>query len=169
MGTPKAKPDTVTATPLFDWFGADKKNRKALRQAGYTDGRITNWKKRGIPRGEVEGVAKIMGLTYDQYLGAAGAPVQASHGLKLALEEAEAMRRLQKALPAWRRYVLGLAMVDSEQAQELLLTTMRQAVPDYDVRRAYGDAPHVAARQPLAVIEEGGAADKSRKKRQKRE
>lgn len=156
MGTPKAKPDTVTAKPLFDWFTASKKNRKLLREAGYSDGRITNWKARGIPRGEVEAVAEIMGLTYDQYLGASGAPVKASNGLELGPEEAKAVKCLQAALPAWRQFVLSLATVESRETQELLLATLRQDVP-------------ATPREPLAVIEEGGAPDKSRKKRQKRE
>lgn len=80
-----------------------------------------------------------------------------SLGMTLQIEEAEAINRLRKGLPDWRRYVLGLAMVDSEHAQQLLLTTMRQAVPDYKVERAYGDAPHVVARsQPAVRIREGG-------------
>lgn len=73
MGKPKAKPETVSHLPLFVWFDAEKKNRRKLRDAGYTDGRITNWKRRGgIPRGEIPAVAAIMGLKYDEYLAAAG-------------------------------------------------------------------------------------------------
>lgn len=68
----KSKPDTVSATPLFDWFKADKKNRRELRDAGYTDGRITNWKNRGIPRAEVGAVARLMGITFERYLSDAG-------------------------------------------------------------------------------------------------
>lgn len=64
------------------------------------------------------------------------------------IEEAEAITRLRRSHPDWRRYVLGLAMVDSPSAQELLLNTMRQAVPDYKVENAYGDAPHLQ-RKPL--------------------
>jgi hypothetical protein len=41
-------------------------------QAGYTDGRITNWKNRGIPRAEVGAVAQLMGVRYEDYLEAAG-------------------------------------------------------------------------------------------------
>jgi len=69
----KAVPETVSHKPLFDWFAADKRNRGKLRAAGYTDGRITNWKRRGgIPRGEVGAVAKHMGINYDAYLLRAG-------------------------------------------------------------------------------------------------
>lgn len=70
----KAAPETVSHRPLFKWFEADRKNRARLRAAGYTDGRITNWKGRGIPRAEVAEVARFMGLTYEQYLAKAGHP-----------------------------------------------------------------------------------------------
>lgn len=59
---------TISAGPLFDWFAQDKGNRAKLRTAGYTDGRITNWKSRGIPRGEVGNIAPLMGMTYEQYI-----------------------------------------------------------------------------------------------------
>lgn len=69
----KAKPETVSSTPLFEWFDADKKNRMKLRIAGYSHGRLTNWKTRGIPRAEVGEIAELMGLSYEQYMAAAGA------------------------------------------------------------------------------------------------
>lgn len=84
--------------------------------------------------------------------------------LQLKIEEAEAVVRLRRAHPDWRRYVLGLAMVDSEQAQALMLTTMRQAVPDYKVEAAFGTAPHVTQgtkRAPLFSTEEGNKRHKS--------
>jgi hypothetical protein len=74
--------------------------------------------------------------------------------LQLKIEEAEALMRLRRAHPHWRRYVLGLAMVDSEQAQALMLTTMRQAVPDYKVEEAFGTAPHVRGDHELARVKD---------------
>lgn len=62
---------TISAAPLFEWFQKDRNNRAKLREAGYSDGRITNWKARGIPRGEVGNIAPMMGLTYEQYVTAA--------------------------------------------------------------------------------------------------
>lgn len=59
---------TISAGPLFDWFAQDRNNRAKLRAAGYSDGRITNWKSRGIPRGEVGNIAPLMGMTYEQYI-----------------------------------------------------------------------------------------------------
>jgi transcriptional regulator with XRE-family HTH domain len=72
----------------------------------------------------------------------------ASHGMTLAIEEALAVKKLRDSAPAWRRYVLSLAMVEKPQ-QDLLLQTMRQAVPDYKVEQAYGTAPHAKKREPL--------------------
>lgn len=73
----RAKPETVDAKPLFEWIEADEKNRKALRAAKYSEGRTGNWRKRGIPRGEVPAIAQLMRLTFDQYLDRAGVPVNA--------------------------------------------------------------------------------------------
>lgn len=64
---------TASPQPLFDWFDKDRGNRALLRLHGYTDGRITNWKRRGIPVREVGFVARLMGLTYEQYMLAAEA------------------------------------------------------------------------------------------------
>lgn len=64
---------TVSAGPLFDWFAQDKNNRAKLRSAGYSDGRITNWKSRGIPRAEIGNIAPFMGMTYEEYVHAADA------------------------------------------------------------------------------------------------
>lgn len=72
----------------------------------------------------------------------------ASHGMALAIEEALAVKKLRDSAPAWRRYVLSLAMVEKPQ-QDLLLQTMRQAVPDYKVEQAFGPAPHARKREPL--------------------
>lgn len=66
--------------------------------------------------------------------------------LLVQFEEGEAIARLRKAHPDWRRYVLGLAMIDSQATQELLLRTMRQAVPDSRVEQHVSIAPHAAAR-----------------------
>lgn len=149
MGAKKASADTVSSKPLFDWFRAERKRRSAFRAAGYSDGRITNWKSRGIPRAELGRVANIMGMTYEEYLAAAGVEVKGGYGLRLQLEEAEAIKRLRNAIPDWRRYVLGLAMIDSHESQAIFLKTMRQAVPDRRVEKAFGDAPHVAARRQV--------------------
>lgn len=153
---PKPPPDTVSSVPLFDWFKLDKSRRSALRRAGYSDGRITNWKSRGIPRAEVGSVAAIMGLTYEEYLAAAGIESASSYGLKLGIEEAEALKRLRSAMPDWRRYVLGLAMIDNKDTQGILLKTMREAVPDKRVEQFVGVAPHAAARrEPLFSGQDG--------------
>jgi hypothetical protein len=63
------------------------------------------------------------------------------------IEEALAVKRLRNALPDWRRYVLGLAMIDSHETQALLLKTMRETVPDKRVEQFVSVAPHVAARK----------------------
>jgi len=152
MAKPKkerAKPPTVSHDPLFKWFDKHPDNRAALRKAGYSDGRITNWKTRGIPRGQLAHVAEVMGLSFDQYLEAAGEKpkVATVNGLVLEPEEAEAIQSLREAMPGWRSYVLNLAMTRQDQ-QEMLLEVLTLPKPKPD------DAPpkrksHVISRGRL--------------------
>lgn len=58
----------VSSQPLFAWFDQNKDNRAMLRAAGYSDGRITNWKRRGIPIGQVGRIAAYMGISYEEYV-----------------------------------------------------------------------------------------------------
>ena len=69
-----------------------------------------------------------------------------NYGLTLKLEEAEAVKRLQAALPRWRTYVLGLAMVDNQETQQLMLDTMTQTVSDARVHDAAARQSHELAR-----------------------
>lgn len=117
----KAKPDTVSAEPLFEWFKANKKNRAKLRAAGYSHGRITNWKSKtrgGIPRGEVGAVAAIMGITYEQYLLDAGATTQPVKVLSdqlspEAIEIARAFDRMEPQTQAQiRQHVFIYSIID---------------------------------------------------------
>lgn len=53
-------------------------------------------------------------------------------------DELKAIRALRGALPDWRRYVLGLAMITDKQRQQLFLDMMAPPVPDEAVSAAYG-------------------------------
>lgn len=102
---------------------------------------LTNWKKRGVPQGRMQArIAAIIGKSTDQYLADIGRPTGAKQA-QIPIEEAIAFDRLHKALPDWRNYVLGLAMVSSHEAQALLLSTMRNAVPDAHVEEFISAAP----------------------------
>lgn len=112
-----------------------------------TDQAVNGWRKTGrIAKKHLPRIAAETGKPLEYFLGEDEGTVATNYGLVLKLEEAEAMKRLQKAAPDWRRYVLGLAMVEKTQ-QELLLHTMRQAVPDYKVEDAYGRAPHAKQKE----------------------
>lgn len=69
---PKRLPQPAPSKPLFDWFEKEKSNRGKLREAGFSDGQITNWNKRGIPRAQLEQVVGIMGIGTEEYLVRAG-------------------------------------------------------------------------------------------------
>lgn len=103
---------------------------------------VNGWRKTGrLAKRHLSTIAKLTRKPLEYFLG--GEPgVGNSLGIRLQIEEAEAIKRLRDGDPDWRRYVLGLAMVEGN-AQVLLLNTMRQAVPDYSVEKAYGNAPHV--------------------------
>ena len=103
---------------------------------------VNGWRKTGrLAKRHLSAITKLTGRPLEYFLDDAAGPA-ATYGLKLGIEEAEAIKRLRDGDPDWRRYVLALAMVQGSE-QALLLRTMRQAVPDYKVEQAYGDAPHV--------------------------
>lgn len=107
---------------------------------------VNGWRKTGrLAKRHLNTIVRLTGRPLEYFLGD-DAGTSSSLGLKLRIEEAEAIKRLRDGDQDWRRYVLGLAMVDRRE-QELLLHTMRQAVPDYKVHDAYGDAPHVRERE----------------------
>lgn len=83
---------TLPAGPLFEWFDQDRNNRARLRAAGYSDGRITNWKSRGIPRAEVGNIAPFMGMTYEEYVHAAEA---------WQLQAKKQLRRVAACMSLW--------------------------------------------------------------------
>jgi hypothetical protein len=105
---------------------------------------VNGWRKTGrVAKRHLGTIAKLTGRPLEYFLGESVDP-GATLWLKLGIEEGEAIKRLRDGDPDWRRYVLALAMVQGSE-QALLLRTMRQAVPDYKVEQAYGDAPHVKA------------------------
>lgn len=117
----------------------------ALAEAcGITAQAVNGWRKTG--RVAKRHLAKIAALTrqpLEYFLGEVPAASD-RYRLDLQLEEAMAIKRLRESDPNWRRYVLGLAMVQGP-AQDLLLKTMREAVPDYKVEQAYGTPPKSTA------------------------
>ena len=95
-----------------------------------------------IGKGRLKKIASITGCQLEYFL-------SADDGAKPAhrpIEEAIALDRLRKALPDWRNYVLGLAMIDNREEQALLLKTMRNAVPDSHVEEFISAAPGVEER-----------------------
>lgn len=111
---------------------------------------VYEWRKTGrVAKKYLELIAAQTGQPLEYFLGSKPGNVMTSHGLSLTIEEAEAIKRLQHALPDWRRYVLGLAMEDSKETQKVLLDSMRKAVPDRRVEDHVPVAPHAAARKAV--------------------
>lgn len=112
---------------------------------------VYEWRKTGrISKGYLEIIAAETARPLEYFLGSERGKVATNYGLSLTLEEAEAMKRLQKAIPRWRAYVLGLAMTESQEAQTLLLDTMTQVVSDRRVEQHIKVAPHADRRREKA-------------------
>lgn len=116
----------------------------ALAKAcGVTDQAVNGWRKTGrIAKRHIPKIAELTGKPLEYFLNADGRALPEHY----PIEEAQAMKRLRNALPAWRNYVLGLALVEEHSTQQLLLNTMRQTVSDRRVEEAISVAPHAAAR-----------------------
>lgn len=107
---------------------------------------VNGWRKNGrLAKKHLPTIAKETGRQLEYFLGSDDAP-GANVGMQLEIPEAEAIKRLRVAQKDWRRYVLSLAMMDSNQ-QALMLKTMREAVPDSRVEEHIPVAPHAAARK----------------------
>lgn len=127
--------------PVLAYVRAKEINEaKFSAELGIDHGRFTNWKRRGVPQRMHRTIAAKIGMTTDQYFAEIGLPTGPGAPHR-PIEEAIAFDRLRKALPDWRNYVLGLAMVSSHEAQALLLSTMRNAVPDAHVGEFISAAP----------------------------
>jgi transcriptional regulator with XRE-family HTH domain len=104
---------------------------------------VHSWRNTGrIGKGRLKKIAAITGCPLDFFL----SPDVGAQPTRTPIEEAIAFDRLRKALPDWRNYVLGLAMVSSHEAQALLLSTMRNAVPDAHVSEFISAAPETEER-----------------------
>lgn len=111
---------------------------------------VNGWRKNGrIAKKHLPVIAAETRKPLQYFLEATPGGVSTNYGLTLLMEEAEAMKRLQSALPAWRLYVLGLATIDDKATQAVLLKTMQNAVPDSRVEEVIAIAPHAAARRKV--------------------
>lgn len=112
---------------------------------------VYEWRKTGrVSKGYLEVIAAETGRPLEYFLGSEPGKVTANYGLTLTLEEAQAMKVLQRALPRWRTYVLGLALTESHEKQKILLDTMTQHVSDRRVEAHVPVAPHAQHRREKA-------------------
>lgn len=135
-GRPKASPAAVSADPLFSWFDASPANRAKLRAAGYTDGRITNWRRRGIPRAQVGDVAGLMGLTFEQYMARAGVRHHVADPQQQYTLEADALMLDFLALPEGLREHVARKTAELRAYAQGLPSFLREALkPPADAER----------------------------------
>lgn len=62
--------------PVLAWIRKQKMSEAdfATKELGISHGRFTNWKRRGVPQGELSRVAAKIGKSTDQYLAEIGRP-----------------------------------------------------------------------------------------------
>lgn len=108
---------------------------------------VHGWRKTGrVAKRYLEVISAMTSRPLEYFLGNELTPAPYD-----GIMEGEAIARLRRALPEWRRYVIGLAMEDSHAAQKLLLDSMRKAVYDPRVEQFIPVAPHAAARAKKKV------------------
>jgi hypothetical protein len=123
------------------------KSAYLAEQCGVTPQAVHGWRTTGrVAKGYLERIAWITKKPLQYFLGNDSIPEANYEGIM----EGEALARLRRALPEWRRYVIGLAMEDSHTAQKLLLDSMRKAVYDPRVEQFIPVAPHAAERAKRA-------------------
>ncbi len=124
--------------------------QQLAERVGVTKGAVSQWETGDTRNLRLEHLFKVADALEVNVrwlaLGEGQQHKAAPGGLQLEIAEAEAIKRLRAALPDWRRYVLSLAMAEERQ-QEILLLTMRQAVPDYRVEAAFGKPPPPSSRK----------------------
>ena len=113
-------------------------------KADCTKGAVSQWEKGDVINLRIERLFKVAdALGVDaRWLATGQGERLSAAGMKLEIGEAQAAKNLRTALPAWRRYVLSLAMITDQQRQQLFLDMLTQHVPDEKVAAAYGSAPH---------------------------
>ncbi len=149
----RGKPDTAPAKPLFDWFKAKPgRRREFIAATGFSDGRVTNWKSRGIPLAALDRTARAMGLSYDEYMARASGKPSPKRETVAVLDPAVARNAKEEILIELYRGLFQLQ-------QERLIVSLRalfhanqitrkelgqkplRGVSDDQVRKAFGDAP----------------------------
>lgn len=114
-------------------------------KAGCTKSAVSQWETGDVKNLHMKRVVKVadaLGVEIRWIISGDGPKLRASPGVpvKYTIDEAEAIKNLRVAEPAYRRYVISLALMDPDQ-QHLMIKTMREAVPDSVVEAAYGKPP----------------------------
>lgn len=121
-------------------------------RAGVTKSAVSQWETGNIKTLQMSRVVKVadaLGVEIRWLVTGDGIKLRA-YSLpdpSLGIDEAEAIKNLRAADPAYRRYVISLALMSPDK-QQLMVQTMREAVPDSVVEAAYGRPP---AKKPPKV------------------
>jgi hypothetical protein len=119
----------ISSDPLFKRIGK-KKGSAALFAAKLTvsEQALSNWKRRGIPRGEVPRVAAALGMSTETYLSEAGVPtVLRQEGAQYSLESATLLEDFN-ALPSWLQAHIARKTAELRKYADALPTMVREGM-----------------------------------------
>lgn len=140
--------ETIPALPLLDWLKSKGSRQAELaRDMGWSDQRLTNWKRRGIPARELHKVAAAMGITSDEYRTRAGLDRPPREPIKSTSVQPGPIVRGDAPLISWVRAGEFSDAVDNYRVGEAedWLPMRRRAGPNTYCLRVEGDsmtAPH---------------------------
>jgi len=114
-------------------------------KAGCTKGAVSQWETgdvKNLKLARLLRVADALDVEVRWLIAGEGDKKRRVKGepFQYTIEENSAIRNLRAAEPAYRNYVIALALMTEEQ-QRLMLRTMREAVPDTVIEKAYGKPP----------------------------
>lgn len=145
---PDATHKPISSRPLFAHIErSGKKKADFAKQLNTSGQKLNNWVKRGVPAAELPRVAKLLGITVDQYLKQAGHQVEllvAEPGpppdtvyVAVNREEQQLLDSYRRASRRWQltlRLLAKLPSDDHEEAAEsmniVLAKIAADAVPD---------------------------------------
>lgn len=127
--------DTISAEPLKEFLSGERgKKAEAARLLDESQAVITNWLRRGIPKGRVYDVAKLMKITVEEYRRLAGLPSDAAPQQDSRMVETGEIPLLETLALLWpglptssKKAILALARdltMASQSATDTVLTRM---------------------------------------------
>lgn len=118
----------ISAAPLFERLGRGGAAAFA-KKINSSEQRVANWKRRGIPAAEVGTVAGALGMTYEEYMRAAGHEVHVARQRpgQYTIEAAKLLEDFN-ALPDWLQEHVARKAAELRQYADSLPSYVRDGM-----------------------------------------